>query len=306
MDRKEALEFLELPEFATPDEIKERLESRLAYFENLSEKAPSDFVRRIHARNVVKVKDIMRLSKSWPAAPDIPFVAPPSQPELIQPFQPEPEPEPTPEPQREQKSEPQYEPTPEPELQQAPEPEPEPEAAPVVIPEPPAAREVVPVKAPTPDVAPVEAPSIPASAEPEPIAWLIRHTENQSNTTFPLFPGKNYLGRKAKPGLSPFVTVEEDPYISKVHAVILAEGEGPYIFYLADNTSLNGDKASTNGTYLNGNDARISSKVRIRANDTLQIGITKLLLKYNDTSLDDLLKEVAGKDYMHTVIIDVL
>jgi len=304
----QALEFLELPEFATPDEIKERLESRLAYFENLSEKAPSDFVRRIHARNVVKVKDIMRYSKSWPAAPAIPSVATPSQPELIQPFQPEPEPtpepepEPTPEPQFEQKSEPQSEPTPEPEPQLEPERAPEP--APVDIPEQPASPE--PVHMPEPESEAEPEPESEAEPEPAPIAWLIRHTENQSSTTFPLFPGKNYLGRKAKPGLSPFVTVEEDPYISKVHAVILAEGEGPYSFYLADNSSLNGDKASTNGTYLNGNDARISSKVRIRANDTLQIGITKLLLKYNDTSLDDMLKEVAGKDYMHTVIIDVL
>src|ERR1700744_5835576 len=68
MDRKEALEFLELPEFAAPDEIRAKLESKLAYFEMLSEKAPSAFVRRLHTRNVARVKDIMQASRSWPPA----------------------------------------------------------------------------------------------------------------------------------------------------------------------------------------------------------------------------------------------
>ena len=62
MDRKEALEFLELPEFATPAEIKAKLETKLAYYEMLSEKAPSAFVRRLHTRNVARVKDIMQAS----------------------------------------------------------------------------------------------------------------------------------------------------------------------------------------------------------------------------------------------------
>ena len=57
MDRKEALEFLELPEYASPAEIKEKIETKLAYFENLSEKAPSPFVRKLHARNAIVVTD---------------------------------------------------------------------------------------------------------------------------------------------------------------------------------------------------------------------------------------------------------
>src|SRR5580704_12110739 len=84
MDRKEALEFLELPEFATPDEIKERLESKLAYFELLSEKAPSQFVRRLHARNVARVKEIIVASKSWPAAAAPVLTEMPPIPEMIE------------------------------------------------------------------------------------------------------------------------------------------------------------------------------------------------------------------------------
>ena len=58
MTQKEALEFLELHEAATKSEIKIRLVEKLEYFQYLSENAPSDFLRRIHAKNIDKVRNI--------------------------------------------------------------------------------------------------------------------------------------------------------------------------------------------------------------------------------------------------------
>jgi FHA domain len=259
MDRKEALDFLELPEFASPEEIRARLEARLNYFEELGEKAPSQFVRKLHARNVAKVKEIIQLSKTWPAARMPETAEQAAAPELIIDAPPLPVPE-------------------------------------LIIGAPPP---------PPPPTFRTDAQHLPPAAA-EPLAWLIRHTENQSPVTLPVLPGKNFLGRKEKPGLIPFIRIEEDPYISKVHAVVIAEPGNPAVFYVADDLASKDEKASTNGTYLNGRDARIGEKIRIKNNDTIQIGITKLILRYNNKELARILEEVETKDYMHTVVIDNL
>jgi hypothetical protein len=264
MHRKEALEFLELPDSASPEEIKERLDSKLEYFELLCEKAPSAFVQRLHARNVAKIKEIMVLSKDWVAAEpvvkvEVPVVTPAVVPEVKV-------------------------------------------SEPVVVKTPETVAKVVePVVTPEPVVKESE-PVEPEAAKP--LAWLIRHTENQSETPYPIFAGKNYIGRKEKPGLNPFLKVEDDPYISKVHAVIIAEPGQAASFFVADDPADNGDRASTNGTYLNGKEERVRAKTPIRNNDTLQLGITKLIFRYNDAALETIVKEVADKGYMHTVAID--
>jgi hypothetical protein len=328
MDRKEALEFLELPEYASPAEIKEKIETKLAYFENLSEKAPSPFVRKLHARNVARVKEIKTLSKDWPAARAPVYTQPVTIPEMIKNEQATPAPVaemPPPPP-----------PPPPPPVEVAP---PVVEAPPPVAAAPAAPHAEAPIAA-TPAApkaeAPAPPPAAPQAASPapppveetpaattsitrtavryskpardpnEPLAWLVRHTENQSNDTYPIHTGKNYIGRKEKAGSTPFIAVKEDPYISKVHAVVIAEPGEPATFYLADDPATNGDKASTNGTYLNGNGDRITKKTLLQNNDTIQVGITKLIFRYNDNPLDRILKEVAGKDYVHTVVIDVL
>jgi len=306
MDRKEALEFLELPEYASPAEIKEKIETKLAYFENLSEKAPSPFVRKLHARNVARVKEIKTLSKDRPAARAPIYTQPVTIPEMIKNEQAAPAPVAEMPP-----------PPPPPVVEAAP---PAVEAAPRFVETPPppvveAAPPVVETAPPPVEETPAVTTSItrtavryskPARDPNEPLAWLVRHTENQSNDTYPLHAGKNYIGRKEKPGSTPFIAVKEDPYISKIHAVVIAEPGDPATFYLADDPATNGDKASTNGTYLNGNGDRITKKTLLQNNDTIQVGITKLILRYNDNPLDRILKEVAGKDYVHTVVIDVL
>jgi hypothetical protein len=288
------------------------VEDKLAYFERLSEKAPSDFLRRLHARNAAKVSEIQMASRKWPsyvpqpepvpvvppqeAAPERELVVVEPQPEIVQ-QQPEPQPEPElvePEPQPEPLP---LEPEPAPEPQVAAEPEPEPLPAP----EPEAQPEVVHRQ---PELIlqrqePQSAPHVPV--EPEPVAWLIRHTENQSSKTFPLYPGKNFLGRKPLPGLTPFIEVEEDPYISKVHAVLFAESNGIYI----NDPSPEEGKPSKNGIFINANENRLTAKTRLKENDTVQIGVTKLILRYNNSSIKKIVQEVEETDYMHTVVIDI-
>ena len=65
MTKSEALEYLELPEDAADIEIKKTMEEKLEYFGNLSEKAPSDFLKKLNAQKVLKIKTIQEESKKW-------------------------------------------------------------------------------------------------------------------------------------------------------------------------------------------------------------------------------------------------
>ncbi|MEP6750994.1 MAG: FHA domain-containing protein [Bacteroidota bacterium] len=139
----------------------------------------------------------------------------------------------------------------------------------------------------------------------EPLGWLVRHTENQTAITFSLFRGKNYLGRKKQPGLPAFILVDDDVYMSRIHAMIEAGATGDYEFYISDNELSNLGKASKNGTYINGSETRISQKTRLFENDTVQVGVTKMILKINrDNNLKKVIKEVQSSKFMDTVIID--
>ena len=73
------------------------------------------------------------------------------------------------------------------------------------------------------------------------IAWLIRHTENMQPKSFPLFVGDNFIGR-ANNKNSNQITIDDDIYISRNHAIILVEN-GKYKIT---------DMDSKNGTYING------------------------------------------------------
>lgn len=248
MTRKEALEFLELPESATDIEIKVRIEEKLSYFEELSENAPSDFLRRLHAKSVQKVKSIRDESVEW--------IAQDNKAQIIMPSD---------------LGEEQVE-----------------------------------------DDLPLTTPIIISKSkdrkkkpkETEPAGWLIKHMEDQTTKTFPLHIGKNFIGRKVQPGLSPFIVLDDDPYISRVHAVVFIENEPPYNFYVVDSDAANNGHASKNGTYVNGNEERIISKTKLKEGDTVQIGITKLILKSNTKSLAQLIREVEDTGYINTVIFD--
>src|SRR5258708_38492673 len=99
-----------------------RVEDKLAYFERLSEKAPSDFLKRLHARNAAKVSEIQMASRKWPSY--VPPVQEVITPEPVVTAEPEPvvtvEPEPVmvAEPEPPSQLDPLMQPNPEPEFVQ--------------------------------------------------------------------------------------------------------------------------------------------------------------------------------------------
>ena len=248
MTKKEAFEFLELPESASEVAIKLRLVEKLEYFEHLSEQAPSDFLRRINARHVDKVKQVQQEFFPWTLEEN--------GSEVILPLDPQEE---------------------EPAIEEV-------FTTPIIL-----------------SSAGRQTPIVPTV--PQPVGWLIKHMENMESKHFPLFAGKNYLGRKGSPDLSPFIALEGDLYISRVHAVVYVEEGKPPACYIVDAPEANHGKASANGTYLNGDPARIMKKVKLQEADTIQIGMTRLVVKYNTKHIKELVKEVSSSHYQAPVAI---
>ena len=257
MTKKEALDFLELSESASESEIQDRAADKLSYFELLSEKSPSVFLRRIQEQNAAKVRLIQKETAQWfeKKEPEIPH------------FIPEPGQKPAP-------------------------------SISVKV-------DIQPKPAPPPAPDPVELSRTQVRAKPgsEPAGWLVRHTENKSIKSIPVFAGKNFIGRKIQPGLKPFIEVEEDLFVSRVHAVLYVEGTAPYSFFISDTSSSNGGKPSKNGTYINGSGDRINGKIMLHDYDTVQIGETKFVLRFDITDILKMQEEVEDKGYMHTVVI---
>jgi hypothetical protein len=137
------------------------------------------------------------------------------------------------------------------------------------------------------------------------LAFLIRHTEQQSVKTYPLYEGKNIIGRTIKNGHHNPLIIDDDNYVSRVHAVIeIINGKNLEVIISDDDVS-NGAKASKNGTYVNGNENRIKKPYRLSENDTIQIGMTKLILRYNNNSIHKIIDEVEESNYMKTVVINL-
>ncbi len=225
MNRKEVLEFLELPESATDSDIRTRMDDKLTYFQRLSENAPNEFLRKLHTSNTEKI----RLMKSQLLGIGAGNDSAARQPQQAQPVQ--------------------------------------------------------------------------GNHKTE-IGWLIRHTENQSSKTFPLFYGRNYIGRNPQPGI-PTIVLDDDPYVSRTHALLEVINVNPLQIVISDDAAGNGGKSSKNGTYINGDEKRITHRVTIGVNDTVQVGMTKLIIRLNNTSIHKIIQEVEESEYMKTVVIDV-
>ena len=127
------------------------------------------------------------------------------------------------------------------------------------------------------------------------IAFLIRHTENRKSKSFPLFNGKNFLGRMSN-NQPHEIIIEDDIYVSRSHAVLVME----------DNNCKITDLGSKNGTYINGNEQRITT-VSLNDSDTIQLGNTKFVFKTEThKSIAKLVNEVDNSEYMKTIVIDIL
>ena len=136
------------------------------------------------------------------------------------------------------------------------------------------------------------------------VAWLVRHTENQSAKTFPLYYGKNFIGRNPHTHY-PTIIISEDPYVSRLHAMIEVTNINPLELIITDDPISNDGRQSKNGTYINGDEARITKKTKIRENDTIQVGMTKFNIKANTAPINKVVQEVEESDYMKTVVIDL-
>jgi hypothetical protein len=256
MTREEAFAFLELPVTATAAEIKTRITEKLAYFEMQSEKAPSDFLRRLSLRNLGKVKAILKDSAPWTS-----FIT---------------------------------------------QPEPAPQENPVVDVAEESAQTVYIVSSLKDAVVKQsESQEIKKKRSPdEPAGWLIKHTEGHPVKTYPVQTGVNFVGRKQQASLAPFIVVEGDDFISRVQCVMYAEEEHPLEFYISDPSAFNKGKTSKNGTYINGNPVAVTEKIKLADGDTIQMGITKFVLRYNTAEKDELVKEVEQSKYTDTVLLE--
>ncbi len=134
--------------------------------------------------------------------------------------------------------------------------------------------------------------------------WLIVHTEGKEHQSFELKEGKNIIGRPT-PNFSPDIPIN-DKFVSRRHAVLIVKLNkfNIYEYYIADNQQVNDGKASTNGTYINGEKQRIgNTPVKIIDGDTIQIGETKLVLKSADINInvEEAVKLVKRQEYKTTI-----
>ncbi|MCQ2973364.1 MAG: FHA domain-containing protein [Bacteroidales bacterium] len=134
--------------------------------------------------------------------------------------------------------------------------------------------------------------------------WLVLHTEGKEVISFELKEGKNRIGRKTTQN-SPEIFIDGDLFVSRNHAVLVVRKneKTEYEYIIADNTEIQG-KPSLNGTYINGNSERLGeSPVKLKDGDTIQIGLTKFVLKTSTVAInaEDAIKLAAKVEYTNTV-----
>lgn len=243
MTQKEILDFLELPDSAKDKDIISRLEEKLHYFQRLVDNAPNDFLKKLHAGNIQKIKDIQKQLGNTANVPPNPIPANPNPVYHQSNFNPPPP------------SSSHFQTQTSSQVQQS--------------------------------------SSI--------IAWLITHTENMPTQTFPLYSGRTFIGRHQQAGAHT-ITLENDAYVSRLHGVIDIQIQ-PTRITIGDSSILG--KASKNGIFINGNEHRIQSIIPLQQGDTIQIGMTKMIVKINNTPLNQIVQQVEESEYMKTVVIDI-
>lgn len=136
------------------------------------------------------------------------------------------------------------------------------------------------------------------------IAWLIVHTEEKEVKSFPLFEGINAIGRQ-KHSRYHSVEIGEDTFISRVHCFVnIVRSSFNFSAAILDDGKYSEGKKSLNGTYINGKDKRINSQI-IEEGDTIQVGMTKLVFKWNSTSIREIEDDVALSDFVGTIVINL-
>ena len=138
----------------------------------------------------------------------------------------------------------------------------------------------------------------------EAIALLVVHTENKLTTSFPLFNGGNSVGRNKHSFLNSII-IEDDTYISRFHCTIIVSNTyGELSAAIADDGRNNDGKPSLNGCYYNGESERIKI-IKLNENDTIQIGMTKMVFKWKNASNKVIEEEVEKSEFMGTIVINL-
>jgi len=125
--------------------------------------------------------------------------------------------------------------------------------------------------------------------------WLILYEEGKEHAIYNLKQGENIIGR-ANPEIAPDITIENDEFVSRSHAIlnVALSPFGSFIYILNDNQSMN-------GTYLNSEPVASEAPYELRDGDTIQVGMTKLILKIisevsNEDDALDLVKKMEQHD----------
>jgi len=140
------------------------------------------------------------------------------------------------------------------------------------------------------------------------LGWLIVKDELTDTQTFTLQLGANTIGRQSARRPATHVIVTRDEYMSRPHCTIeVRMGKLGPEYILQDGALIDGIwKNSLNGTYLNGNEPRLSQydQFFLEDGDTIQIGETKLVLKAGTSvaSQKQAAQAVEAMDYERTVV----
>ena len=155
-----------------------------------------------------------------------------------------------------------------------------------------------------------EAPTQLRPAIPTELGWLIVKDEQTDTQTFVLTMGVNTIGRQSTLSPATHMIVTSDEFMSRPHCTITVKiSQKGTVEYLLQDGAARPDgvwKISTNGTYLNGQEPRLSEFDCIYLNDgdVIQIGVTKLVLKtlQLSESFQKAYGQVEDMDYGRTVI----
>lgn len=137
----------------------------------------------------------------------------------------------------------------------------------------------------------------------EQIGWLVVHDENTPAQTLTLAEGRNVVGRKSPDKPCSIMIDTTDRRMSRNHSVIevTKRPDGHYQYLISD-------CGSTNGTFINANENhRLSpyDQVYLNDGDTIQLGLTKVVLKTGRTvsSPTQAHREVSKKDHLKTIVL---
>lgn len=144
---------------------------------------------------------------------------------------------------------------------------------------------------------------------PATIGWLVVNDELTETQTFTLQMGANTVGRVSAKFPAVHMVETRDEFMSRPHCTIdIRVGRlGTLEYILRDGGLRNGVwQNSTNGTYLNGKEPKLSQydQIYLEDGDTIQIGETKLVLKTAASvkSEKQAEKAVDAMDYERTVV----